>query len=147
MDKIVLWVFFFLVSSDGIAQDKSIVHLFFDDDIEKKTGEDEASDSTIINHSNNHRSNTCQKIVQENGTIDFYIDKQFFEWEGSREKDTCTIEAIGKITFSNIGDLIKKVEETNPLYPSSVFEKVYIVEKLGNNQFVKYDVEWRHYIE
>lgn len=147
MDKFILWVCIFLVSSNGIAQGKSSVHLFFDNSIEEKTGGDGASDSTIIDHLNNHRNNTYQKIIQENGTIDFYIDKQFFEWKGSRKKDTCTIEDIGKITFSNMGDLIKKVEETNPLYPSSVFDKVYIVEKVGNNQFVRYDVEWRHYIE
>ena len=147
MDKLILWVCIFLISSNGISQDKSSVHLFFDNGIEEKTGGDGGSDSTIIDHSNNHGGNTYQKIVQENGTIDFYIDKQFFEWKGSRRKDTCTIEEINRITFSNMGNLIKKVEETDPLYPSRVFEKIYLVEKLGSNQFVKYDVVWRHYIE
>ena len=48
---------------------------------------------------------------------------------------------------SLIEDLIKQVNKSNPLCPDKAFNKIYIIEKIGDKKSAKYEVKWQYYNE
>lgn len=90
-----------------------------------------------------------EKIQQLDGSIDFFLCKEMFQYKVSMhtlQKAISTTE-IRNIKFSNINDLLEEVYKNNPLYPNSLFDKIYIYEKQLDGSFIKYKVDWQYYIE
>jgi hypothetical protein len=93
--------------------------------------------------------NRYEKILQVNGSIDFFLCKEMFQYKVSKhtlEKGISSSD-IRSIKFSNINDLLEEVQKNNPLYPNSLFNKIYIYEKQPDGSFIKFEVAWEYYIE
>jgi len=90
-----------------------------------------------------------EKILQVNGDIDFYVCKEKFTYKVSKhgEKKIIPSELFKKVKFSKIDDLLELVQEKNPFYPGSMFDKIFIYERQSDGNFLKYEVSWEYYIE
>jgi len=89
------------------------------------------------------------KIQQVNDEIDFYICNEKFQFKVLKHTLDRGISSsdIRSIKFSDINDLLEEVQKNNPLYPNSLFDKIYIYEKQRDGSFIKYEVAWEYYIE
>lgn len=89
-----------------------------------------------------------RKGINKNGNITFSLGKEMLSFIKKDNKiDSCRIEYLKIINISNIDNLIKKVNNTNPLYPYKVFPNLFLVEKINDTIIVKYKVKWEYYIE
>ena len=138
---IILFLFIFKTS---IAQQNEIIYLWFNPKSNETCNIPKSERGRYHSEINDVKN---VKIKQKEGGIDFYICNELFAWTKKSEIDTCSIKYLDKIKFSNILDLIKIVNNKNPLYPEKVFKKVYLVEKVNDTMIVKYDVKWKYYIE
>ncbi|GAA3730886.1 MULTISPECIES: hypothetical protein [Flavobacterium] len=96
-------------------------------------------------------------------------NKIYFNTEGEsfifdikkHKKDTCSIDILKKLTLENTTNLkneackffkkkkeeVEKKKNITLIYPPAGCQycfKVYILEKIGNNKLIKYEVEWAH---
>jgi hypothetical protein len=137
------------------------IYLFNDLPFYKRYG---STKKTIYLFFDRNSNETCKVLKDGGGYLDqkkfqkiksfqskfryrFYICNELFLLEKNKNIDTCTIEYLQNIKFSNVENLRKTINQVNPLYPWKVFKKVYIVEKIDEEKIVKYDVKWQHYIE
>lgn len=88
-----------------------------------------------------------EKVKASTGAISFYLCKELFRYEGADEVEEVSQAELGKLKFSDLDDLIQKVAETDPLYPSKVFPKIYVIEKGEGESYRKYPVKWEYYVE
>ncbi len=137
-------ILFLLFFKSIIAQQNDIVYLLFNSNSNETCNIPKSQRGRY--HSEINDVNDV-KIKQKDGKIDFYICNESFIWTRKSKIDTLSTKDLVKIKFSNILDLIKIVNNVNPLYPAKVFRKVYLVEKLNDSIIVKYDVKWEYYIE
>lgn len=139
------------------SQSKDIIHLSFNIEKEKEVvylmfdpGSTEICNIPKEQQGRYHgieKAKKYEKIRQKDGRIDFYICRELFQLDKLKKIDTCLTEQVINIKFSEIEDLIEKVNRENYLYPSTLFDKIYIFEKISDDQIAKYKVKWRYYIE
>lgn len=101
----------------------------------------------IQNYHDKSEVKKYQKEIQKNGEVFFYICGELFILPKNTKIDTCAITELKNIYLSDIFKVKKNVDATNPLYPEKVFEKIFLIEKINEKSFVKYDVKWKYYIE
>lgn len=101
----------------------------------------------IQNYHDKSEVKKYQKEIQKNGEVLFYICGELFILPKNTKIDTCAIPELKNIYLSDIFKVKKIVDAINPLYPEKVFEKVYLIEKINEKSFVKYEVKWKYYIE
>lgn len=87
------------------------------------------------------------KELRKNGDIVFYINDNMFRYYKRNEIDSSKIKHLKNINFSKLKSLKKKVNKVNPYYPYKVFPNLYLVEKINDSLFVKYEVKWEYYIK
>lgn len=88
-----------------------------------------------------------EEAIQQNGDIFFYVCGALFEYSSNTPIDTLSISSKPNFEFADFNKLIKIVEKENPLYPGSVFENIYIVEKMKDKKMLKYKVQWKYFIQ
>jgi hypothetical protein len=93
------------------------------------------------------RVKSFEKVASSSGDIRFYLCKELFQYASSDGVAEISETELSKLEFSDLDDLIKKVSKENPLYPSKVFPKIYVIEKGEGQTYLKYPVEWKYYIE
>lgn len=133
-----IFIFILLVTSlSGFTQEKFI---FFNNN----------SNETVeveIGNGKKNRLKKFRKAFKKNNDIHFYINNELFVFKYKESSiDTCKSKYFNKIKFSNLNNLKKKVNSTNPLYPYKVFPNLIIVEK-EDFGIIKYRVKWEYYIE
>ena len=103
--------------------------------------------SDIQNYHDKSEVKKYQKEIQKNGEVLFYICGELFILTKNTKIDTCAITELKNIYLSDIFKVKKNVDAINPLYPEKVFEKIFLIEKINEKSFVKYEVKWKYYIE
>ena len=96
-----------------------------------------------------------EKIISNNSKeVIFNIGKQSFKYIKNIDKiDTCSILALQKIKISSIKQLFEeeykehqrklKLEKVKfPPPPNHYNLKIFMIEKIINNKFIKYEVDW-----
>jgi hypothetical protein len=101
----------------------------------------------IQNYHDKSEVKKYQKEIQKNGEVLFYICGELFILTKNTKIDTCSITELKNIYLSDIFKVKKNVDAINPLYPEKVFEKIFLIEKINEKSFVKYEVKWKYYIE
>lgn len=98
--------------------------------------------------------NNGEKIFHDSISIFFNIDKQRFKFMRTRHKiDTCSILKLKRIKIVTINQLIKdefeehldktKKENINMPPPLNHYNsRVFIIEKILEEKFIKYEVNW-----
>jgi hypothetical protein len=98
--------------------------------------------------------NNGEKIFHDSISIFFNIDKQRFKFMRTRHKiDTCSILKLKRIKIVTINQLIKdefeehldktKKENINMPPPLNHYNsRVFIIEKIPEEKFIKYEVNW-----
>jgi len=105
---------------------------------------------------NNERREDKERIY-------FHIKGESFIFDKQKKRDTCSISILKKIKLENPEKLRddeykyfrKKVEEfekeTNQKIPKSLpisrkhlYFKVYVLEKIANDEIIKYEVDWEY---
>ena len=135
---------FCFVFENSIAQQKEVVYLLFDSKSESPCIIPESQRGRY--HSEIDKVKDL-KLKQKDGSVVFYICKESFHWDNNSKIDTCVNKNLEKIRFSNLSDLIRTVNNENPLYPNKVFKNVYLIEKVNDSVLLKYNVDWRYYVE
>lgn len=87
------------------------------------------------------------KELKKNEDIVFYINDNMFKYYKRNEIDSSKIKHLNNSNFSKLKSLKKKVNEVNPYYPYKVFPNLYLVEKINDSLFVKYEVKWEYHIK
>ena len=93
----------------------------------------------------------------DSGRIKFYICKELFVYKPSLPVDTCSTLQINSIPFTNIKKLEEKLyqiaaynaRQTGEIkvVTKSDFNNVFLYERLNDQQFIKYRVDWIEWIE
>lgn len=137
----------FLVYGFVFSQEKQSVYILFD------SSNDEPC---IVTKNDSHKFNEASSNSKKHEKIKsnsneymyrFYICKEQFLLKKETKVDTFSIDYLKKINTSKISTLKKIINDINPLYPSKVFDKVFLIEKINDSTIVKYDVIWQYYIE
>ena len=99
---------------------------------------------------------------EDESKIYFYIKRQRFVFDLKKhKKDTCSTAILKKLKLENAGNLqneaceffkkkkgeVEKQKKVTLAYPSAgcqSYFKVYILEKINNNELIKYEVEWEY---
>ncbi|AMC11411.1 hypothetical protein Lupro_09115 [Lutibacter profundi] len=78
------------------------------------------------------------RIIFEIYNENFVFDKQKFE------PDTCSVQNFNKIKLETIESINKKVKDSDLgyLFKNSLFNKIYLVEKISETRIIKYEVYW-----
>lgn|SRR5699024_147060 len=140
MNKFLLFITILLIvgKSNCIAQDtaKDTVYLFFD-----------TSDTTTCRVDVEGKGYQMVKKYRKQNLHNYILfnicgEKFTFMKERSMS-DTLSVGEHNKINYSDIDYFIRIFKNQEPTkYKHNIFDKIYIVVKVNNGTFIKYDVGW-----
>ncbi|EDP95086.1 hypothetical protein U8527_08660 [Kordia algicida OT-1] len=111
---------------------KETAYLLFDIKSKKKhLVEDGSGNSKMLN--------AYRKEKQENLTI-MHIYGESFAFGINKQVDTCKIETLNDLKIVDIAYIKDKKSKNVMRY--NPFKKIYLIEKISKDKFVKYDVLW-----
>ena len=132
--KNIIYLFIYLFICNLHSQEKKeTVFLLFDSNNKQKINIGESKKYGEI-------VNKYRKISKKK-YITFYICDESFVLDNRYKIDTCDVKYLTKIKLETLQTMDIKRGASKYVFKNSVFEKIYLVEKL-NNKIIKYPVIW-----
>jgi len=131
-----LWIVIFFLSPTIIfsQSEKEKVYILFNETSKEICNKEDGSGNLL--------TIKIYKKKSKGKKINFHIcDETFIYIEGKSERDTCNIKILTKVKLQNLDYLLRKYNESED-FKHHVFEKIYIVEKISDEKFIKYEVYW-----
>jgi len=132
--KNIIYLFIYLFVCNLHAQEKKeTVFLLFDSNNKEKItiGESKKHGETV----NKYRKESKKNLIT------FYVCEESFVLDKRYKIDTCDVKYLNKIKLETLQTMETKRGASKYAFKNSIFEKIYLVEKL-NNKIIKYPVIW-----
>ncbi|WP_298510620.1 hypothetical protein [uncultured Kordia sp.] len=115
-------------------ENKETVYLLFDSKSKEKCIIEDGS-------GNSQNLNAYRKAYQDHNNLTFFhIYKESFAFGSNKRKDTCNIKELDNLKIVDVAYIQDKKSKNIMKY--NPFKKIYIIEVISKDQFVKYDVLW-----
>ncbi|OIQ30356.1 MAG: hypothetical protein BM564_03020 [Bacteroidetes bacterium MedPE-SWsnd-G2] len=131
--------------SSCIAQDKQTIYLIFNQNEAVnciKSNSNYRHDKSLTNY-----KGAMVKSEYPNNKTSFIICKEHFSLIKNTKPQKISKGDVSKLKLVEFEYLIKEYIKSDMFNKRDVFENIFFIEKINEEEYLKYEVHWEHYID